>query len=65
MRKVIFASIEYVCDFDTKEEAEAFMVKNARKGWWWDTKEPYLNKAAGNKWTVVYRTPHRNYNPGW
>lgn len=63
MRKVVFANIEYVCDFDTKEEAEAFVDKNASKGWWWDTK-PYWNESAG-KWTAVYRTPHRNYNPGW
>ena len=64
MKKVAFAHVEYVYDFDTKEEADRF-IKEAPKGWngwYFVTKEPEDN---GDVWTVVVKKPYKNYNPGW
>lgn len=64
MKRVVFAHVEYVYDFDTKEEADRF-IKEAPKGcrgWYFVTEEP---EDDGDVWTVVVDKPYKNYNPGW
>lgn len=61
MKRVAFAWLTFWYDFDTKKEAEEFVVKNGGKGW--QIKEPYDNGA--DHWTVVVEKPYSNYNPGW
>ena len=63
MRKVVFASIEFDYDFDTKEEAEKYIRDNANMGWYWESKEPY--KQGNGMWSVRVRKPYKDYNPGW
>ena len=63
MRKIAFASIEIVYDFDTEEEAKQFISYNANKKWWWVSKEPY--PQGNGVWTVTVRKPYKDYNPGW
>lgn len=63
MHNVVFASIEFDYDFDTEDEAKAFVLKNMDKKWWWDSREPQLQRNG--KWSLRVRKPYKDYNPGW
>ena len=63
MKRVALACIEYVYEFDTKEEAETY-IRDARwSGWWFETKKPVYNDC--DKWEVIVRKPYKDYTPGW
>lgn len=64
MRRVAFASIEFVIDFDTEEEARKYYIKNQGKGWWFDGEPKCLDDAEGS-WSITVRKPYKKYNPGW
>lgn len=64
MKRLAFASIEFVYDFDTEEEAKRFVVSNQGKGWYFDGEPKPLDDADGT-YTLTVRKPYKNYNPGW
>lgn len=59
--KITFASICLVIDFDTKEQAEEYKIKNYDKGWWFGE----ISKVDDNTWSMEVRRPYKDYNGGW
>lgn len=42
--QVAFANLDFIIDFKTVEEAEAYKVKNSNKGWWFGPIKPIPEK---------------------
>lgn len=62
MKRTVFASIEFVYDFDTKEEARRFVRNNQGKGWYFEYE---AKTTQDGKYTLTVRKPYKDYNPGW
>ena len=60
--KIAFANVEFVIDFETLEEAEAYKEKNEGKHWFFESIE--RNEQMGG-WTMTVRRPYKYYLPGW
>ena len=60
--KVAFANISFIIDFDSKEEAELYKIRNINKGWWFGEITYY---PTDKTWTMEVRTPYEKYNCGW
>ena len=43
--QVAFANLDFVIDFKTVEEAEAYKAKNSSKGWWFGPITPISDKV--------------------
>ena len=61
-RKVAFAWVTFVYDFDFEEECDRFIKANRGKGWYFGEKS---YDRFGGYWTVRVEKPYRDYNCGW
>ena len=51
--QVAFANLDFVIDFKTVEEAEAYKAKNSSKGWWFGPITPISDKVKEKGYTIV------------
>lgn len=72
--RVANAHVEFVVDFDNKEEAEKFVSENQKKGWWFVPLNNFdvgtnrfvrQDKYKENLFTVIVKKPYKNYRPSW
>ena len=59
--KIVFASICLIIDFDSREDAENYRIKNHNKGWWFGE----ISKVDDNTYSMEVRRPYKDYNGGW
>ena len=62
MKRIAFAHVACLYDFDSEQEALDFQNEAKSKGWFIN-KEVY--KADENKWSMEVFQPYKNYNGGW
>lgn len=74
MKKVVFAWIEEIIDFDTRENAEKYFIEGRNKGWQFNPKNGgyltfedcvYRNGNTELPWSLQVEKPYGNYYPGW
>ena len=64
MKRIVFAWVTFMYDFDSEQEAVEFIKNSHGKGWQVD-EQPY-KQNWGDCWTVRVEKPYnKKYNPGW
>lgn len=62
MKRIAFAHVAVLYDFDSELEAMDFQRESRAKGWFVN-REVY--KSSDNVWSLEVFKPYKRYNPGW